>query len=204
MIEDRKAHWESVYQTKTDDQVSWTENDPALSLDLLNAAGLNPAHALIDVGGGASRLVDRLAQRQQGNITVLDLSAAALERARARLGAAENIAWIVADITAWQPSRHYDFWHDRAVFHFLTDPADRRAYLAALSAALPSGGVAVFGTFALDGPEKCSGLPVMRYDAAGLAAVLGAGFTLLAERRHDHTTPWGATQHFQFSTFRKL
>lgn len=204
MTKDRQAHWENVYQTKSDEQVSWTEDDPALSLDLLRAAGLTPQHAVIDVGGGASRLVDQLARQQQAHVTVLDLSAAALARARARLEVAENIDWIVADITVWQPRRRYDFWHDRAVFHFLTDPADRAAYLARLSAALPRGGIAVFGTFALDGPEKCSGLPVMRYDAPGLAAVLGDGFTLLAERRHDHTTPWGAMQHFQFSTFRRL
>ena len=202
MTQDRKSHWENVYQTKTDDQVSWTEDDPALSLELLKAAGLRPSHAVIDVGGGASRLVDGLARQHQAHISVLDLSAAALARAQARLDSAQNIEWIVADITAWQPSRHYDFWHDRAVFHFMTEPADRNSYISALSAALPPGGIAVFGTFALDGPEKCSGLPVMRYDAAGLAAVLGEGFDLVAERRHDHTTPWGAMQHFQFSTFR--
>lgn len=204
MTDDRRAHWENVYQTKTDDQVSWTEGDPALSLDLLDAAGLTPSHAVIDVGGGASRLVDRLVQQRQAHVTVLDLSAAAMARARTRIGADENVDWVVADITTWQPARRYDFWHDRAVFHFLTDSADRAAYRAVLSAALPSGGIAVFGTFALDGPEKCSGLPVMRYDAASLAAALGDGFVLLAERRHDHATPWGATQHFQFSTFRRL
>jgi cyclopropane fatty-acyl-phospholipid synthase-like methyltransferase len=204
MTDDRKTHWENVYQTKGDDQVSWTEDDPALSLDLLNSAGLKPQHAVIDVGGGASRLVDRLVQQQQAHITVLDLSAAALARAQSRLETAEDVDWIVADVTAWQPPRQYDFWHDRAVFHFMTDPKDRAAYLATLSAALTVGGIAVFGTFALDGPEKCSGLPVMRYDAASLSAVLGDGFVLLADRRHDHTTPWGATQHFQFSTFRRL
>ncbi|UJW85670.1 class I SAM-dependent methyltransferase [Devosia sp. SL43] len=204
MTDDRKTHWENVYQTKGDDQVSWTEGDPTLSLYLLKAAGLTPAHTVIDVGGGASRLVDRLVQQQQAHITVLDLSAAALARAQARLDGTANTDWIVADITAWQPPRQYDFWHDRAVFHFMTDATDRAAYLAALAAALPIGGIAVFGTFALDGPEKCSGLPVMRYDAAGLSAVLGDDFALLAGRRHDHTTPWGATQHFQFSTFRRL
>lgn len=203
MTDDRKAHWENVYLTKADDQVSWTEDNPALSLDLLHAAGLTREHSVIDVGGGAARLVDRLVQAKQSHVAVLDVSAAALSRAQSRLGSAETTEWIVADITTWRPTRQYDFWHDRAVFHFMTDPADRAAYLAALSSALPIGGVAVFGTFALDGPEKCSGLPVMRYDAASLAAVLGEGFVLLDQRRHDHSTPWGAVQHFQFSTFRK-
>lgn len=116
MTVDRKAHWETVYQTKADDQVSWTEDDPSLSLELLRSAGLAARHSVIDVGGGASRLVDRLAQGHQSHITVLDVSAAALSRARARLETARNIDWIVADITTWQPGRHYDFWHDARSF----------------------------------------------------------------------------------------
>jgi SAM-dependent methyltransferase len=201
---DRQSHWENVYSTRQENEVSWFEDTPELSVSLLQEAGLSPAMAVIDIGGGASRLVDALLARGQDHVSVLDLSAAALATARARIGDDAKITWIVSDVTQWVPDRAYDLWHDRAAFHFLTAPADQQAYAAILHAALKPGGRAVIGTFAPDGPEKCSGLPVARHDAASLAAVLGPRFLLLATRQHDHATPWGSVQKFQFSTFERL
>ncbi len=204
----RKSHWENVYATKGERDVSWFQENPAPSLELIALAGLSDGASIIDVGGGASRLVDVLAERNLGQITVLDLSAAALDAAKTRLeqrlgDKAAAVQWIAADITTWEPTRTYDLWHDRAAFHFLTDPADRSAYVGRLKKALKRGGHVIIGTFALDGPEKCSGLPIVRYDAAALSAVLGDEFSLIDSRRHDHATPWGAVQRFQFSTFRR-
>ena len=137
-------------------------------------------------------------------VTVLDLSEAALSTARARLGEkAAKVTWIVADVTVWQPREAYDVWQDRAAFHFLTEPDDRTAYLACLTKALRPDGYAIIRTFAPDGPERCSGLPVMRYDAVGLGKALGNAFELVATRRHVHQTPAGGTQSFQFSVFRR-
>lgn len=199
----RQAHWDDVYRTKGETSVSWFQETPAPSLELMALVGATRRSAIIDIGGGASRLVDCLVSRGYEDVTVLDLSAAALTHARTRLGdRADRVAWIVADVTAWEPSRTYDVWHDRAAFHFLTEPADRAAYVDRLRRALRHGGHAIIGTFAPDGPEKCSGLPVARHDATSLATLLGTGFVLVDTRRHEHATPWGATQRFQFSTFR--
>lgn len=200
---DRSSHWETVYQTKAEKEVSWFEDTPDLSLSLLREVGLNRSLMVIDVGGGASRLVDALVALGQAHVTVLDLSAAALAIAKARLTAADRVKWVVSDVTTWMPDRQYDLWHDRAAFHFLTSSEDQRAYVGVLSAALKPGGVAIIGTFAPDGPENCSGLPVARHDAESLQAVLGERFTLLSMRRHEHTTPRGSVQKFQFSTFLK-
>ena len=154
----RQQHWENVYATKDEQKVSWFEQNPALSLDLIKDAGYGSAAVVVDVGGGASHLVDALLSANQAGITVLDLSTNALDIARARLGkASEHVKWVVSDVTAWTPDRAYDVWHDRAAFHFLTEAADQTAYVAVLQAALKPGGVAIIGTFALDGPEKCSG-----------------------------------------------
>jgi SAM-dependent methyltransferase len=200
----RRQHWENVYAAKGETQVSWFEQNPAVSLDLIEAAGLGAEAVVIDIGGGASHLVDALIERGQAGVTVLDLSANALDIVRARLGRrAAEVNWVVSDVTQWSPDRPYDLWHDRAAFHFLTDPADQRAYVDALGAALAPGGVAIIGTFAPDGPEKCSGLPVVRHDAKSLGLVLGSGFELTDTRRHEHQTPWGSVQRFQFSTFRR-
>lgn len=201
---ERQAHWQQVYTSKEEDQLSWHEAAPALSLALLREAGLEPDMAVIDIGGGTSRLVDELVAGGQAHVSVLDLSAAALETARARLPGAKNIDWIESDVTTWQPQRAYDLWHDRAAFHFLTTQEDQQAYVRVLSRALKTGGRAVIGTFAPDGPEKCSGLPVARHDEQSLQALLGEGFALVATRRHEHETPWGSIQRFQFSTFEKL
>lgn len=202
MTDDRKTHWEKVYATKDAREVSWFEGSPSLSLALIDAVKESP-RSVIDIGGGAALLAGTLLGRGD-DVTVLDLSSAALDVAKARLGeAADKVDWIVADVTAWQPARTYDVWHDRAAFHFLNDPTEQRAYAATLSAALIPGGAAVIGTFAPDAPERCSGLPVTRHDAASISAALGPDFALVGEKRHDHATPGGAIQRFQFSTFRK-
>jgi SAM-dependent methyltransferase len=202
---DRKGHWEGVYSAKAETEVSWFQTTPAPSLDLMRLAGADRESAVIDIGGGASLLVDHLVAEGFRDLTVLDLSLAALEKSQARLGeAGADVTWIAGDATEWSPPRTYDVWHDRAAFHFLTAATDRAAYVERLRRALRVGGAAIFGTFAPEGPEKCSGLPVMRHDAASLSAELGPGFKLLDERRHDHRTPAGATQKFQFSTFRRV
>jgi SAM-dependent methyltransferase len=200
----RQAHWEGVYTQKGESEVSWFQENPAPSLDLIAHVGATPDSAVIDVGGGASRLVDNLVERGFEDVTVLDLSEAALEAAKARLGdRAVQVHWIVADATVWEPLRTYDIWHDRAAFHFLTEDSDRAVYIARLELALKVGGYAIIATFALDGPERCSGLPVMRYDAVGLGQTLGRVFQLVDTRRHAHATPWGTEQSFQFSVFRR-
>lgn len=201
---DASRHWENVYATKGEDQVSWFQETPAPSLELIELVGAVGSSGIIDIGGGASRLADWLVAKGYEDVTVLDLSAAALASARSRMGdRADRVTWIAADVTAWEPSRTYDVWHDRAAFHFLTEPNDKIAYVARLRRALRPGGHAIIGTFAPDGPERCSGLVVSRYDADSLATTLGQGFELIDARRHEHTTPWGATQKFQFSTFRR-
>lgn len=204
MSDAREQHWQGVYSSKAEDAVSWFEHSPDTSLALLDAAGLEAAHAVVDIGGGASRLVDALQGRHQAWVSVLDLSAAALETARRRIAPDAPVDWVVSDVTRWKPLRRYDFWHDRAAFHFLTQVEEQAAYVDVLLQALRPGGVAVIGTFAPDGPEKCSGLPVARHDSASLSRILGADFALIDARMHDHQTPWGSVQHFQFSSFRRL
>jgi trans-aconitate methyltransferase len=199
-----QVHWENVYTNRGETEVSWYQEDPAPSHDLIALTGLSGDAAIIDIGGGASRLVDDLLARKFRRLTVLDLSAAALAAARQRLGErGADVQWIVADVTTWEPTRTYDLWHDRAAFHFLIDHADQSAYVDRLKKALKPGGYVIIGTFAPDGPERCSGLPVMRHDATTLAAILGNDFVLIDTRRHDHVTPWAAVQKFQFSTFRR-
>jgi len=201
---ERQVHWENVYRAKREDEVSWFEDDPALSRELIRQVGAGVASAVVDVGGGASRLVDRLLDDGFENLAVLDLSASALNAAKARLGArAGKVRWVVADVTIWEPSDQYDVWHDRAAFHFLTREKDRSAYVACLERALAPAGHAIIATFALDGPDRCSGLPVVRYDLADLARVLGPAFAPVVSRAQTHRTPWGATQEFQFSVFRR-
>lgn len=202
-VPDRQKHWDSIYTTKAEDQVSWFQESPVHSLDLIRLAGATTATPIIDVGGGASRLVDTLLAHGFRDLTVLDLAAPALTTARQRLHDAEaHVDWIVADVTTWIPQRSYGIWHDRAVFHFLTEQADRTAYVETLRKAVRPGGHAIIATFAMDGPERCSGLPIVRYDAESLLATLGDGFLLVETRRHLHATPFGTTQSFQFSLFR--
>jgi SAM-dependent methyltransferase len=200
----RQAHWENVYTTKGENEVSWFQQSPAPSFELITQAGATHASAIIDIGGGASRLVDHLVGQGFEDVTVLDLSGAALEAAKRRLERrADPVHWVVADATAWEPAKAYDIWHDRAAFHFLTDEKDRAAYIARLTQGVKAGGHAIIATFALDGPEKCSGLPVARYDSASLARTLGSKFLLVHTRRHEHATPRGSRQMFQFSVFRR-
>ncbi|MEO8321085.1 MAG: class I SAM-dependent methyltransferase [Bradyrhizobium sp.] len=202
--ESRKAHWENVYTRKGENEVSWFQENPAPSLALIEQVRATQASAIIDVGGGASRLVDHLIEKGFQDVTVLDLSGAALESAKGRLGdRADRIQWVVADATIWEPVKAYDIWHDRAAFHFLTEAQDRAAYIARLKRGLKIGGYAIIATFALDGPEKCSGLPVARYDGASLGQTLGPMFELAHTLRHEHATPWGTQQVFQFSAFRR-
>ncbi|HLJ72910.1 MAG TPA: class I SAM-dependent methyltransferase [Roseiarcus sp.] len=201
----RQAHWRQVYAGKGEQDVSWFQENPAPSLDMIAQAGAGLDAKIIDIGGGAARLVDALLDKGFRDVAVLDLSEAALAIAKARLGERARAArWIVADATAWRPEpASYDVWHDRAAFHFLVDAADRDAYIARLTEAVKPGGHAIIATFAPDGPEKCSGLPVARYDGDTLAGTIGDGFALIETRRHDHTTPWGSEQRFQFSLFRR-
>jgi len=203
--ESRRIHWEKVYAGKRENEVSWFQENPAPSLDLIAKAGATAASALIDVGGGASRLIDALIENGFQAVTVLDLSETALAAAKARLGGrARQVQWVVADVTVWEPqAAAYDVWHDRAAFHFLTEERDRTAYVARLTKAVKPGGHAIMATFAPDGPERCSGLPVARYDAQSLGRAVGDAFELVETRRHEHKTPSGSEQPFQFSLFRR-
>lgn len=197
-------HWDRIYRSKGDRDVSWFEAVPAQSLQMIEDAGLTTATCVVDVGGGNSRLIDCLIDRGLTCLAVLDVSAVALEGTRLRLGdAGANVTWIVSDVTGARALGPIDIWHDRAVFHFLTAAADRAEYVARLRETLKPGGTAIIATFALDGPQTCSGLPIVRYSPETLAAELGDGFTLVDASRCQHRTPWGTTQSFQYSRFKR-
>lgn len=201
---DRVAHWENVYSTKQTTEVSWFEAEPTTSLNLIDRV-LPQGGRIIDVGGGASFLVDRLVANACWEVTVLDIASSAIEHARKRLGeTACKVHWICDDITETSQLEKYDVWHDRAVFHFLTNPYDRQAYLNRLNESVVSGGYFVVATFAPDGPEKCSGLPVCRYSVDGLETVLGRGFKLVSNTELGHVTPTGKTQQFTLAVFQKI
>jgi hypothetical protein len=200
---DAIAHWDDAY-AKGEDAASWFQAYPTASLKMLDAAGVSVNDSVIDVGGGASRFVDALIGRGFRDVTVLDISGTGMRYAQQRLGAqARRVRWVVADLLTWQPPRQYQVWHDRAVFHFLTSRARQDQYLDVLDAATEPDSIAVFGLFALDGPEKCSGLPVARYSVTTLADRLGAGWRLVCEDREEHTTPRGRTQPFTWAALRK-
>jgi hypothetical protein len=202
---DRSDYWDRVYTTKGEQGVSWFEISPQLSLSMLESAGLNQSTCIIDVGGGESRLVDHLLERGLQCIAVLDVSTAALDRARARLGRSAQVpTWIAADVTGDWSVKPMDIWHDRALFHFLTEPEDRSQYIANLRKTVKPGGSVIIATFALEGPPKCSGLPVVRYSAESLAAMLGEPFALSEHRDYVHRTPWGTDQAFQYSRLTHL
>lgn len=193
-------HWEDVWAERAPDEVSWHQPEPTVSLALIRELALPTSARIVDVGAGASRLVDHLLADGYERLTVLDVAEPALEAARERLGAqAKTVDWIAADVLQADLEPGYALWHDRAVFHFLTDERDRTRYVDRLEQALTPGGHAIVATFSPDGPERCSGLPVRRYDARALSAELGEAFALVDERREEHTTPWGATQSFQYA-----
>mgnify|MGYP000969847214 CR=1 FL=1 len=198
----RAARWDNLHRTRVATEMSWYQPLPATSLELIQASELTPQTPIVDVGSGASTLVDALLDRGFQDITLLDIADAAFAPTRARLGArAERITFVASDVTRWTPTRNYGLWHDRAVFHFLTDAGDRAAYKEVLRAALARGATAIVATFALDGPEKCSGLPIVRYSIDTLAAEL-RGVLRLREHRHElHRTPSGGTQSFVFGAF---
>lgn len=199
-MQTRKEHWEKVYQTKQPEAVSWFQEHATRSLELIRSVGTPLNANVIDVGGGASTLVDDLLNSGFRNVSVLDLSASALEVARKRLGAAGDcVTWIAGDIcTVNLPDQAYDIWHDRAVFHFLTNPVDRAAYVQQVMKSVKPGGHVIVATFAPDGPEQCSGLPVARYAPGELHQEFGPSFELLEHMSEEHKTPWGSVQHFVY------
>ena len=200
-----KEHWEQVYSTKAENSVSWFQEHARQSVELIGSTGVPKSAKIIDVGGGASTLVDDLFAEGYQHITVLDLSEAALAASRARLAErASSVSWLAGDITKIAlPLHEFDVWHDRAVFHFLTTREEREAYVHAVIQAVKPGGHVIVATFAEDGPEKCSGLPVMRYSADGLHAEFGTPFTLLQQEREEHHTPFGTVQKFIYCLCRK-
>jgi trans-aconitate methyltransferase len=196
------SRWDATYATG-ESTLSWYEKHPDMSLQMVDAAGASAADALIDVGGGASPLAEKLLDRGFRDVTVLDISAAGMQRARDRLGPrAGQIRWLTADILQWRPERRYRAWHDRAVYHFLTID-DHRRYLRVLDAATAPGSIAVFGCFAPDGPQRCSGLPVARYSPEQLARQLGARWLLISQDREEHITPAGTIQPFTWIALRR-
>lgn len=204
-MNDTRQHWEQVYQSKAADAVSWYQAHPTTSLAFIAHSGLALDAPIIDVGGGASTLVDYLLERGHSDVTVLDISAPALLQAQARLGAAKarQVHWLAEDVTRFAPLRSYALWHDRAVFHFLVDDAARNSYIATVRRSLATGGTVVLATFAVDGPDRCSGLQVARYDADTLYELFGSGFERMATWRDVHITPWGSTQAFMYLRLRR-
>jgi SAM-dependent methyltransferase len=194
---DRKVHWESVYASKLPTEVSWYQQAPRTSLQLIRNAGIAADDALIDVGAGASSLVDCLLDEGYRRIAALDVSSRAIGHVRQRLGErATRVEWFVEDVIHFRPPHPFTLWHDRAVFHFLTDQADRRAYVAVMKKALRHGGHLIIGAFAVGGPTRCSGLDIVQYDARKLMAELGDGFELQEERTETHVTPAQKEQRF--------
>ncbi|HKM52062.1 MAG: class I SAM-dependent methyltransferase [Isosphaeraceae bacterium] len=201
---DRKAHWERVYSTKGEVEVSWYQDEPRLSLELIRAVVPATGGRIIDVGGGTSVLVDRLLELPFEAIAVLDISETALGKARLRLGErARRVRWLSADVTDVDDLGTFDIWHDRAVFHFLTDVSDRKRYVELARRTVPEGGHLIVASFADDGPKRCSNLDVCRYNAESMAAELGEVFSLVREARETHTTPWGSSQAFFYGVFRR-
>lgn len=200
-----REHWDEVYRTRSPDSVSWYRPRLERSLAWIDRCGLDPDAHVVDVGGGASTLVDDLLARGFERVSVADISAEALAHSRARLGdGAGSVRWVVGDATTRLfDEDSVDLWHDRAVFHFLTDPARRAAYVAALRRCVRPGGFAIVATFGPNGPERCSGLPVTRYASSDIAAALGSGFELVDQADEEHTTPWGAPQAFAYALCRR-
>jgi ubiquinone/menaquinone biosynthesis C-methylase UbiE len=203
--EEMRRHWDEVYSTKRAQETSWYQDEPRLSLEMIEKTNVGRMASIIDVGGGASTLVDHLLDRSYTDLTVLDISAAALQQSRQRLGErADRINWVECDITAYSPGKTFEVWHDRAMFHFLTSAEDRRHYLQVLRAALNPGGHAIICEFAPDGPSKCSGLDIVQYDALKMSRELGQDFVLQEQEKEKHRTPLGKEQRFGCYRFRRL
>ncbi len=200
----KKDHWENIYLKKEDNSVSWYQQHPTPSLELILEFNRDRAAAIIDIGAGSSRLADALALGRFSDITLLDISGAALTNIRKRLSDySDKIDYIISDVVHWNPSRRWQIWHDRAVLHFLINQSEQDAYIDVLVRATMPGSIVVLGTFALDGPEKCSGLPVQGYSAESLKTRLGGGFDLLKTISHTHLTPAQTEQKFTFAVFRR-
>jgi len=201
----KQEHWNEVYATKAPDTVSWFQPHADMSALMIADSGAGKDDAIIDIGGGASVLVDHVLDAGLSDVTVLDISERALLASKERLGArAADVHWIVGDVLGWSPARAYHVWHDRAVFHFLTEERERATYRATLLKALPPNGMLILGTFAEDGPERCSGLPIKRWSAAPLAFELGPEFRLIDSLRENHRTPQGAVQPFTWTRFARV
>ena len=199
---DRKEHWENVYQRNSPLKLSWYKEDPKLSMRLVHDTEISRDAAIIDVGGGASTLVDRLVDEGYSNVAVLDVAARALTQARIRLAAdACRVQWYEEDVTRFESPNQYSLWHDRAVFHFLVNKKDRDKYVKVLRQSLRPGGHLIMMTFAIDGPSKCSGLDIVQYDEPTLAAALGSGFQLMESGFENHFTPAGKQQKFAYFRF---
>jgi len=202
MKDSNQAHWETVYATKTPNEVSWTQDTPQTSLDFINSFGLSKSAQIIDIGGGDSKLVDCLLDQGFVNITVLDISAKALDKAKQRLGAkSKQVNWVVSDITTFKPDRTFDIWHDRATFHFLTSPEQISTYMEIAEKAVS--GFLSIGTFSDNGPEKCSGLEIKQYNEDSITTVFNKGFEKIRCITENHKTPFNSIQNFVFCSFKR-
>lgn len=200
----KREHWENIYSTKQANEVSWTQQVPQTSLDFIHTANIDKQANIIDIGGGDSKLVDFLLDEGYENITVLDISEQALNRTKQRLGdKAHKVNWIVTDITDFNPTTHYDFWHDRAAFHFLTTELQITKYLSIARRAVKENGVVTIGTFSDCGPTKCSGLEIKQYNETTLTTELSKGFEKLKCTTEDHITPFNTIQNFLFCSFKR-
>lgn len=201
---DKKQHWENIYENRQPDEVSWYQPQPTISLEFLKLAKLPKTARIIDVGGGESLFVDYLLDAGYKNITVLDISDAAIRHARQRVGDKANLVnWVVSDIVDFEPEEKYDFWHDRGTFHFLTNEEDIRKYIALIRASVKPKGYAVIGTFSDIGPQRCSGLEIHQYSEDLMERQVQPYFTKIAAKREDHITPYNTVQNFLFCCFRK-
>jgi trans-aconitate methyltransferase len=202
-MDDRAEHWDSTYADRGTTGVSWFQAVPTPSLHMIDVLGIVPSAKVIDVGGGAALLVDHLIARGFEDLTVLDIAEVALTTARARVGDQAPVSWVHEDVLTWRPRHQFDLWHDRAVFHFLVDFDDQQRYLATLRETLAPAGAVIIATFAPNGPDHCSGLPVTRYSAEDLTVLLGNAFTVVDTSREEHTTPTGARQPFTWIAARR-
>ena len=201
----RKDHWENVYKKKSPIEVSWYQSKPSISLSIISSLSIEKDENLIDVGGGASTLVDYLLEEGFKNISILDLSSNALEQAKKRLGEKSKLVnWQAEDVTNYSPKKTYSLWHDRAVFHFLTERSDKEKYKKVLESSVRVGGYVIIAAFSIGGPKKCSGLDIVQYDAEKIRRELGQNYKLIEEKSESHVTPDGKEQLFGYNVFTKI